>query len=290
MGYACPMTPLDSYHDQSSKSLLNGLVLPAGQTAQQDLDQALDNVFNDSNVPPFVCRQLIQHLVTSAPSPAYVARVSNVFVNDGTGVRGNLKAVISAILLDPEARANDDPSQSLPQVGHLREPTLWQMNVARALTATPKITSDQYSEYNVLWSDFSASSGDEGELLRTPASVFNFFSPSYMIPGSTTPGPEFQLESTASIPAMQYSADSKTVFNNWAGINIDLSASSYLGQLASADPSLLVEQLNVLFLHGTMPPQMRSTILSAISGYDPARMARMATYLVITSPNYRVIQ
>ena len=89
--YDSPMAPVESQHDQTAKTLLNGTTLPAGQTAEPDLTGALTNIFDHPNVGPFVCRQLIQHLVTSNPSPAYVSRVAAVFANDGTGVRGNLQ-------------------------------------------------------------------------------------------------------------------------------------------------------------------------------------------------------
>ena len=109
--YLAPMVAVESEHDTTSKTLLNGTVLPAGQTAEEDLQGALTNIFNHPNVGPFVCKQLIQHLVTSTPSPAYVARISAVFANNGNGVRGDMQAVIRAILEDTEARAGDtDPT------------------------------------------------------------------------------------------------------------------------------------------------------------------------------------
>src|SRR5208283_1838406 len=95
--YVGPMVPFESNHDTTSKTLLNGLVVPAGQTAEQDLKAALDNIFSQPNVAPFVGKQLIQHLVTSNPSPAYVARVAAVFADNGKGVRGDLSAVVRAI-------------------------------------------------------------------------------------------------------------------------------------------------------------------------------------------------
>ncbi|MCA3039458.1 MAG: DUF1800 family protein, partial [Rhodocyclaceae bacterium] len=99
-----PMMPVESNHDTGSKTLINGFVIPAGQTARQDLTMALDHLFSHPNVAPFISKQLIQKLVSGDPSPAYVGRVSAVFNNNGAGVRGDLKAVVRAILLDPEAR------------------------------------------------------------------------------------------------------------------------------------------------------------------------------------------
>ena len=114
--------------------LLNGTTLPAGQTSSQDLQGALTNIFNHPNVGPFICRQLIQHLVASSPSPAYVARVAAVFANNGSGVRGDMKAVITAILTDADARAGDTSSNF--DGGHLREPMLYMTNVMRGLGFT----------------------------------------------------------------------------------------------------------------------------------------------------------
>src|SRR6202451_3853433 len=136
------MVPVESAHDTTQKILLNDTTLPAGQTAEQDLQGALDNIFAHPNVGPFICKQLIQHLVTGNPSPGYVQRVSAVFANTGSGVRGDMKAVLSAIVMDQEARAGDaqtgDQAESNPAVdgGHLRDPLLWAMNLVRGLGAT----------------------------------------------------------------------------------------------------------------------------------------------------------
>ena len=101
-----PMRAIEMAHDISAKTLLSGVTLPAGQTAEQDLAGVIDSIFNHPNVGPFVGRQLIQHLVTGNPSPGYVGRVAAAFANNGSGVRGDMKAVIAAILTDPEARGS----------------------------------------------------------------------------------------------------------------------------------------------------------------------------------------
>ena len=104
------MQAFSNHHDTGAKLLLDGVTLPAGQTQSQDLHDALDLLFNHPNTGPFVCRELIQRLVTSNPSPAYIGRVAQVFANNGQGVRGDLKAVIQAILLDSEARSSANTS------------------------------------------------------------------------------------------------------------------------------------------------------------------------------------
>src|SRR5665213_1513679 len=139
-----PMVAFESNHDTTSKTLLNGFVVAAGGTAESDLKAALDNIFNHQNVAPFISQQLIQHLVSSNPSPAYVGRIAAVFSDNGNGVRGDLQAVVKAILLDPEARAGDEgPSLSPPDTsGHLREPVFAAASILRGLGATVNDTNN----------------------------------------------------------------------------------------------------------------------------------------------------
>src|SRR5439155_25498101 len=126
------MEPVDSNHDKSAKSLLSGMTLPAGQSIQFDLTGAVHNVFMHHNVGPFIGKQLIQKLVTSDPTPQYVRRVAAVFDNNGQGVRGDMKAVVKAILTDPEARG---AVKLDPMYGKLRETVLSMAIVARTLNA-----------------------------------------------------------------------------------------------------------------------------------------------------------
>jgi uncharacterized protein (DUF1800 family) len=277
--FLAPMAAVESAHDTTAKTLLNGTTLPAGQTAEEDLAGALANIFNHPNVGPFVCQQLIQHLVTSTPSPAYVARISAVFANNGNGVRGDMQAVIRAILEDQEARAGDtDPTYN---GGHLREPMLWMTNYLRAVGFT---NTDANSSYFSL----SNYSNNLNERPYRSGSVFNFFPPSYVIPQSTLNAPEFDLENTASAILRLSLADS-FVNNKITSFTIDLSATSPLGVLASSSPGQMVDSLGTLFMHGQMPSDMRSEILSAIGGLSVAQQVRVATYLVITSSQYKVM-
>ena len=191
------MVAFQSNHDTTSKTLLNGLVVPAGGTAESDLKAALDNIFNHHNVGPFIGKQLIEHLVTSNPSPEYVGRVAAVFNDNGNGVRGDLQAVIKAVLLDPDARAGDEgPSLSPPDnSGHLREPVFAVASILRGLGATVNDTNNLTGQATNL-----------GQTLFAPATVFNYFAPGYTIPteftpGSTLLGPEFQLQSPSAAVA-----------------------------------------------------------------------------------------
>jgi uncharacterized protein (DUF1800 family) len=288
--YDDPMQSYDPQHDVAAKILLNGTTLPAGQTSAQDLTGALTNIFNHQNVGPFVCRQLIQHLVASNPSPAYVSRIAAVFANDGTGTRGNLKAVIQAILLDADARAGDT-SPSFDG-GHLREPMLYMTNMIRGLGFTfvggGAGTGPEY--YSVLSNYTSALS----EKPYTSGSVFNFFPPNYVIPGTTFNAPEFSIENTASAILRLTLADN-VVNNKISDFTVDLSATSALGIMASAtgnattDSTNLVAALGTIFMHGSMPAQMQTDIVNHVATLTniPERV-RVATYLVITSSLYKV--
>ena len=288
--YDSPMAAVETEHDMNAKTLLNGTTLPAGQSSSLDLTGALTNIFNHPNVGPFVCRQLIQHLVTSNPSPAYVARVAAVFANDGSGTRGNLKAVVQAILLDTEARAGDaNPGFD---GGHLREPMLYMANVMRGLGFTfVGAGAGTGAEYYY-------TPGNNTNLLNekpyASGSVFNFFPPNYVIPETTTNAPEFSIENTASAILRLTLADN-IVYNRISDFTVDLSATSPLGIMASAtgnattDSTNLIITLSNLFMHGQMPAQMQTDIINHVATLTniPERV-RVAVYLVLTSSHYKV--
>ncbi len=277
--YNYPMAPVESQHDTTAKILLNGTTLPAGGTAEQDLKGALDNIFADTNVGPFVCTQLIQHLVTSTPSAGYISRVAAVFANDGTGVRGNMQAVITAILTDTEARAGDtNPSFD---GGHLREPILFLTEVIRGLGFTN-------TESNGTYESLSTYSNNLSERPYRANSVFNFFPPNYVIPGTTLNAPEFAIENTATATLRQSLADS-IVNNKITGFTVDLSDTSTLGVMA-ANPTTLVNYLSMLFMHSQMPTNMQSVIVNAITPLTSnAQRVRIALFLVLTSSQYKIM-
>ena len=280
-----PLQPIEVSHDTSSKVLLDGVTLPAGQTAEEDLAGVLDSIFNHPDVGPFVGRQLIQHLVMGNPSPAYVERVAAVFANNGSGVRGDMKAVVTAVLLDPEARAADtDPTADS---GHLREPILYFTGMLRALEYT---NIDPQGRYDMATS-YTAPLG------QTPygaGSVFNFFPPGYVIPGTTNNAPEFAQENSASALARLNLADS-IVRNHLTSFSIDMSPTSFLGLTASAtgdpatDSANLVNSLDLLFTHAQMPSTMKSSIIAqAMALTDIGQRVRVATWLVMSSNFYQI--
>lgn len=284
-----PMVPVQSNHDVTSKTLLNGLVLPPGQTADQDLEAALDNIFNHPNVGPFIGKQLIQHLVTSNPSPAYVARVATVFNDNGSGVRGDLQAVIRAILLDPEARQGDDGPFALfplylPPSSHLREPVFVVASILRGLGALVNDTNN-----------LATLAAGLGQNLFLPPTVFNYFAPGYQIPAQFTPGvsllgPEFQLDSPSSAVARFNTVNGMIYGNLGAGAVIDLTPFANL----AGNPQALVSAVSRAFMHGQMPPKVETALMgavSAITGSSAAvnrARAQAAIYLAVSSSYYNV--
>ena len=193
-----PMRLYPEQHETGTKLVLNypgvalpNATIPAGQSGEKDLSDALDNVFNHPNVGPFIAKQLIQRLVTSNPSPAYVQRVAEKFNNDGTGRRGNLEAVVKAILLDTEARSAPSGSTAAT-AGKLKEPLLRLTQLWRAYDA--KSASGRAGAAV----NFTGGVGAVfGQAQGSSPSVFNFFSPFYAPPGeisdSNRVAPEMQL-------------------------------------------------------------------------------------------------
>ena len=282
-GFSCNLTPLQNYHDSAEKDLIDGVVLPAGQNIEADLSQALDAVFNDSNLPPFVSRQLIQHLVTSNPSPAYIKRVADVFVNNGSGVRGDMKAIVTAILMDPEARSDDAVDNQSASGGKLREPLLWLVSSIRSLGAQDASPTQMNAGYYVV-----LGVSGMGQSLFDAGDVTGYFSPSYVIPDTEIPAPEFQLESTAALPQQEQLLKELLVGYFGNAVAIDFSTSGCLGQLLNQSPGTLVDYLNIVLLHGKMDAQMRAMVLGAMQGTAKEQLED-AVETILLSPQYKVM-
>jgi uncharacterized protein (DUF1800 family) len=278
---AGPMVPYPAEHDSGAKQLLAGYMEAAALTPQQDLNNTLDNIFNHSNVGPFVGRLLIQHLVKSNPSPAYVQRVAAVFANNGSGERGDMQAMISAILLDPEARANDNGGNDQPSDGHLQEPALFIAGMVRAFGGTA--TNQNYFGWDLV---------NMNQDIYNPPSVFNYYSPSYVPPGSTILGPEFQILTPdaavyrANLVANFFFSYSNPVLNYGPGTTIDLTAYVPL----AANPATLVAALDLTLTHGTMPAQMKQAVLTAVTNDTAGNLSRVETgaWLILSSSYYNV--
>jgi len=272
-----PMIAVDSNHDTDAKTVL-GNALPPGQTAEQDLDQTMDIVFNHPNVGPFVALRLIQHLVTSNPSPAYVQRISAVFANNGSGVRGDLAAVVSAILLDPEARVGDVATNAIPTGGHLREPVLYAAGILRALRATVG-PDNQLGEY--------INGYGLGQELLLPASVFNYYSPFTRIPGGAEAGPEFQLLSPSSAVLRADWVIGTLVSQIGPDVAVDLTPFVAL----APNDAALTDGVDMALYGGQMPADVRSAIITAIDATpDPGVRAFDALFLGAVADEYQVQQ
>ncbi len=285
VNYRIPMANWPSHHSTGSKLLLDGFTQPANQTAQADLKVALDAIFNHPNTGPFLARGLIQHLVTSNPSPAYVYRVAQVFANNGLGVRGDLKAVIKAILTDYEARA--ELVTSYEGYGHLREPLLRLGTMLR--TFHGQAPSGKFRLWHLEDPAFRMAENP----LRAPT-VFNFFSPDYSLSGPvaaaglTSPEVEIFNETSAIggfnfLRTLLYSGYT----NGGETLLLDLSQQIPI----ATDPAALVDQLNLLLLANSMSPALRTTLLSTLSSptlNDPTLRTKAAIRLIITAPEFLV--
>jgi hypothetical protein len=273
-----PMVPYTAMHDFGSKTLLNGYIASANLTMQQDLQAALDNIAGHPNVAPFISKQLIQHLVKSNPTPAYVQRVALAF----TQSHGDMPTVIKAILLDQEARANDEGGDDLSGDGHLQEPALFIPGFVRAFSG--QMTTANY---------YASTLASLGEDIYNPASVFNYFAPGYTVAGTGgLKGPEFQIDNpNASIlrenlVAEFFSQYSNPVQSYGPGTIVDLTPFLPL----AATPQTLVSALDLTLTHGTMPAAMNQIITNSVTQDQAGNLHRVQTaaYLILTSSYYNV--
>jgi hypothetical protein len=272
------MIPVESLHDTDVKTVF-GQTIPSSQTAGQDLDQMLDIVFKHPNVGPFVALRLIQHLVTSNPSPAYIQRISAVFANNGSGVRGDLAAVVDAILLDPEARQSDVAANAIAGGGHLREPVLFTTAMLRALGATVgpnNILGEYINGYGL------------GQELLFPASVFNYYSPFSRIPGGAAAGPEFQLltPSTAVLRA-NWVIGVLVDQNNSIGPDVVMNLGPFFA--LAANDTALIQAIDMALFGGQMPSEVRTALKTAIDATpDPGLRTFDALFVALSSGEYQV--
>jgi uncharacterized protein (DUF1800 family) len=283
--WTSPMKAFSSEHSPEAKKLLNGVTLSAGQSPEQDMDAAIDNIFNHPNVAPFVCRQLIQRLVTSNPSKTYLSRVAGVFNNNGSGVRGDLRAVVSAILLDAEARA----ATPAANFGKQREPVVRFANFLRACNAKASngLNAIRYLD--------SADDGLGQSPLLSP-SVFNFFSPNYRPAGPIAQAgmvaPEFQITTeTTVVGGLNFFAN---LFNNgsYGYDEFELKLNLVPLDALAANPDALIAELNALYFNYAMGSKLQTrmkTMLSALPANDRRQRVKAALILTSLSPEY-VIQ
>ena len=300
-----PLEMFDEFHSTLPKEFL-GTRIPADTPGEESIDLALDAIFAHPNLGPFIGRQLIQRFVTSAPSPAYVQRVAAAFdsgrftlpsgATAGEGRRGDLKAVIAAVLFDFEAR--DASAREDVTFGKLREPVLRFTHWARAF----KVNSADASNEVVL-----RNTGSSSLLEQHPyraRSVFNFYRPGYIAAGGETAAtglsaPEFQITNASSLVGYP---NFLTLYALELSPKIDRSlppayVPDYSVEEALADDAnALLDHLDTLLTHGTLQDDTRQRILAALAQIDPdsARgrelRARLAGMMVMTSPEYIVLR
>ena len=291
--YNGDMVAVASYHDSAERKLLSGITLGAGHAAPAALDKVLDSLMVHPNMAPFIGKQLIQHLVSSNPSPAYVARVAAAFANGkyqgfGTGVAGDLAATVAAVLLDAEARGDTTARTA----GKLREPAQMFAGVLRAMNGA---------------TDGDALGWWWGDSLRQhvfrPPSVFNYYPPDYPVAGTNLVGPTFGIHSAnASLERLNY----LIYLLDWGGSGPDATVPSAVGTQVkfdafladAADAAKLVDRISLLALGQPLPSAPRAKVIDAVSWWTVSTDAtnwktnrvKAAAYLVFGSPNYQVLR
>ena len=278
----------EDYHDKGPKTLLNGFQLPGGQSQAAELDAAIDNIAFHPNVAPFLSKQLIQHLVTSNPGPAYVARIASVFASNVNSPT-QLYDVVRAILLDPEARGDFMDPETQPNYGKLREPVQFITNLLRAFNAT---SDGVLNSLNVGGS--SIGSAEMSQDVFNAPSVFSFYPPTARVPGENALGPQFAIFSSLTslrranfVNRVVFSTIPAALPNRPSGTAIDLSPWDPLAK----NPDELIEALNRLLLHGTITAEMRDSVKIAVENIpasNPRLRVRTALYLIATSSQYQV--
>ena len=307
-----PLELIAANHDDTEKQLLNypGAIstIPAGQTGDQDLQAALNNIFRHPNVAPFVSKLLIQQLVTSNPTPAYVRRIADVFSDEaGGGIdRGNLAKVVRAILLDPEARGNNKTD---PDYGHLKEPVIYVTNVLRALNptantvGTPPASCNGQSDgvINGIPNLINGVTLNLDQDVFNPPSVFNYYPMDYSIPNTNLAAPEFAIMTTGTALKRpnfinQFVYGTGIPGTGIVGANIPCGTKINFTRyqtLAASDPTgiALVDALNRELMNGSMSSEVRTQILNAVQATpagNPLKRTQNAIYLIATSSQYQV--
>ncbi len=314
------VTPMEMYpiwHDRGEKVILGELVLPPGQDALLDIEMTLDFLFNHPNVGPFISRQLIQRLVTSNPSPQYIARVASTFNDNGRGVRGDMAAVYKAILMDEEARSCEASSEAAN--GKMQEPLLRYTHIGKALTLEclkDTIThidasgrEKDYTECNDqrFWlNGFTQIQGLKQGALAAPT-VFNFYLPDHQPVGEISRqdlvAPEFNIhDSSTSInyinlvfSASQWNFYGSTWNNEinedlgWLGTRIETSVEKFM-----RDPEELINFLDIMFTRGKLPDRLRNDIRAFISEQpawaDDYLITTGVMFLIFSSPEYAILK
>jgi uncharacterized protein (DUF1800 family) len=296
-----PMIFYPEFHDTKSKKIVGGVTVPANLDGPADLRVALDTLFNHPSVGPFIARQLIQRFVTSNPSRGYIYRVASKFNNNGHGKRGDLKATIRAVLLDPEARNPVFPNHV--SHGKLREPLLRISALLRAFRPAPPLAPDK--RYFI---DLSGTMGYQSPV-KSPT-VFNFFQPGYLPPGPLATsglfGPEFQITQETTVidqsnhvhSIIQNGIGTGEQNANNEGVSVRLDLAPYVTLLDRSENSAdvnqgeVIDSLNVLLLGGQMSAGLNQSIRDALAtlsdSVESLDRVRIIIYIIATAPEFAV--
>jgi len=304
------MVMYQDFHETSEKTLLGGEVIPANQTGEQDISDAIDNLFNHQNVGPFISTLLIKRLVKSNPTPEYIERVATIFNDNGNGVRGDMKALIKAILLDPEARNGE--AMLNQSASRAREPLSKFLSFARAM---PLIVEE--NRYWNLTYDFEDAAGQG---IMSAPTVFNFYPPNFEPIGDYSDleltAPELKLHNTSSaINYINYlyaicfwnddqevAPGENVIFYHWENSETQTPFpftkfdQNYFVQYAD-DPEILVNELDKLLTYGQLTDETRDIIMPALNdlyeeGEDWWQLLRVrnAIYYILISPDYSIMK
>jgi uncharacterized protein (DUF1800 family) len=292
--FATPMVPDERFHDTGSKTLLNGRVAPAGLSTREDMAFALDTIFQHNNVGVLISRQLIQRLVTSNPTPEYIERIVNVFNDNGAGERGDLGAVVKAILLDDEAR---NGHVSNPDFGKLREPVVRLAHVWRALDAVPGPLAE--GVHNT--PDFELQRVDEmtGQAVLQSPSVFNFYQPDHtIVAGGTRLSPEMQIMTEANLASTHNNYHHQIYrFNDRSNLDDDNPRVTIVNLQPlvdiATDANELLDWYNLVFFAGSMPDAMRQSLFDYMAGLGNDDQGRFAAvqdtlFMLLVAPQFHL--
>ncbi|MEN8773281.1 MAG: DUF1800 family protein [Akkermansiaceae bacterium] len=284
-----PMTIWDTHHDRGEKFLVNGGYIPAGNKSADDVRLAIENLVNHPSTGPFIGRLLIQRFVTSNPSPAYIRRVARSFGDNGEGIRGDLSAVIRAVLLDPEARSGSISSGR--RYGKMREPYVTYAHLSRAFS------SQNENDVFYILTDRHLDSMGQGPLMSP--TVFNFYLPDYEPADALVEedffAPEFEILTplrAVSWPNL-LRKDIELGFAYSPNFPDLTRAHDFTEEFALVDqPESLVDRLDLVFSHGTLKQETRQIILDMINseGLTDEKKLWTAIYLVMTSPEYVILR
>lgn len=279
--FGLPMIPDERVfaRDSGAKTVM-GTSFPANQTVRQDLETAITMLMAHDNIAPFIALRLIQHLVTSNPTPQYLSRVAAVFRNNGQGTAGDLKATLKAVLLDPEARKGDLPGTDSARFGKLREPVLFITAALRGLGCTVWLKNNDGNQFNV-----------RGQRPMQPPSVFSFYLPTDRAPGSNLLAPEQKLATTEELSA-------RLRYLEWALVDTDINADAgcdvaSLGLAFTQSPKALIDVISARWFRGAMPPTLRSNLTSLAASQtwtNPTQGAVQLLEFALTTPYFGVIK